>query len=325
MERTPVDHTAREVTLARLPSGRSITTTVHRYVGAAAGPTVYLQAAQHGIELNGVAVLRRLHQHLLDAAVAGTVVMVPVANPLAFDHRSYMAPADLDIVNPNMNRVWPGSTEGTLQEQMAARLWDHIDGADALVDLHTGMPDMLEHVIYMEGNRTSRELASAFDIDLLIEEATDDDTDSEWTERAFHSKLRNTATRAEIPAIAPELGNSRRVSHDAVQRGIDGVVNVLRFLDVLEGDPRRTGDHTVARNHIGRVPVSSSGLFETEPGVAVGDDVEAGDQLGAIFNPTTFETLEQAQANRDGILYSLRRESTVVAGEAVANVAVRLD
>ena len=48
-----MNHTTERVTLARLPSGVEIETTVHVYDGAADGPTVYVQAAQHGREING--------------------------------------------------------------------------------------------------------------------------------------------------------------------------------------------------------------------------------------------------------------------------------
>jgi predicted deacylase len=99
------DHTADRVTLARLPSGVEVATTVHRYGTGDAGPTVYVQAAQHGREVNGTGVLRRVHDHLLNADLSGRVVAVPVADPLTFDRVSYATPASLDSVNANMNRV----------------------------------------------------------------------------------------------------------------------------------------------------------------------------------------------------------------------------
>ena len=79
MSHERVTHTATERTLGRLPSGADVAVTVHRYEGGD-GPTVYVQAAQHGIELNGPATLRRLHEALLDAELAGTVLTVPLAN-----------------------------------------------------------------------------------------------------------------------------------------------------------------------------------------------------------------------------------------------------
>ncbi len=56
MNRKRATHTATERRLARLPSGSDFPFTVHRYEGSL-GPTVYVQAAQHGIELNGIAAL----------------------------------------------------------------------------------------------------------------------------------------------------------------------------------------------------------------------------------------------------------------------------
>ena len=93
MTHEPATYTTSERTLGRLPSGADVAVTVHRYEGGD-GPTVYAQAAQHGIELNGPATLRRLHEELLDAELAGTVVAVPLANRPAFDHRSYGAPPE---------------------------------------------------------------------------------------------------------------------------------------------------------------------------------------------------------------------------------------
>jgi len=80
-------HTAVRVTLARLPSGVRIETTIHRY-GTGEGPTCYVQAAQHGREINGTELLRRLHGRLTGPdgpRINGTLIVVPVADPLTFD------------------------------------------------------------------------------------------------------------------------------------------------------------------------------------------------------------------------------------------------
>ena len=56
-----MDHTTERVTLARLPPDVEIETTVHVYDGESDGPAVYVQAAQHGREINGTETLRRVH------------------------------------------------------------------------------------------------------------------------------------------------------------------------------------------------------------------------------------------------------------------------
>lgn len=314
-------HDTERRTLARLPSGVPITTTIHTYNGTTNGPTVYIQAAQHGREVNGTAVLRRLHESLCEQTLEGTVHTVPVADPLTFDRASYTTPESLDSVNGNMNRVWPGDADGSLHERMAASLWDIAGEADAIVDLHTGGRDMATHVVFEEDAPTCRRLAEAFGTDLLLSEPAGDAADDEWHERDFSGKLRVAARSAGIPAITPELAHNTAIVDSAVEIGVTGVRNVLRELDVLTGEPAPNGAGELARNHLGRVRAAESGLFDPATDLTVGQTVSEGTPLGTLFDPTTYEVYQEATADRDGVLYSLNREAIVTAGSTVANVA----
>jgi len=314
-------HTAEQVTLARLPSGVALTTTAHTYRGDEPGPTLYVQAAQHGREINGTEVLRRFHDRLPLESLSGTVIAVPVANPLTFDRVSYTTPEPFDSVNPNMNRVWPGDAEGTLHQRMAARLWEFVTAADAVVDLHTGSPDMLPHVVYRAGDDSSQALADAFGTDLLIAERAGDDAPAEWSQRDFAGKLRVTAAEEEIPAITPELGHNKQILESVVADGVEGLLDVCRHLDLLPGTVP-TRDRTVAHNHAGQVTATESGLFRPTPTLEVGDMVEAGTPIGTIYHPTTYDPLQEPHIDCDGVLYTLTREATVTAGDPLASVAL---
>jgi len=314
-------HTAEQVTLARLPSGVALTTTVHTYRGDEPGPTLYVQAAQHGREVNGTEVLRRFHERLPLESLSGTVIAVPVANPLTFDRVSYTTPEPFDSVNPNMNRVWPGDPNGSLHQRMAARLWEYVTTADAVVDLHTGSPDMLPHVVYRAGDDRSRTLADAFGTGLLVAERTGDDAPDEWSRRDFDGKLRVTAAEKGMPAITPELGHNKQILEEVVADGVAGVLDVCRYLDLLPGTVP-THNPTVGRNHAGQVTAAESGLFRPTPTLEVGDVIEAGTPIGTIYHPTTYESLHEAHVDRDGVLYTLTREATVTAGDSLASVAV---
>jgi len=322
-----MDHTRERVTLARLPSGVEIQTTVHIYEGDEEGPTVYWQAAQHGREINGTETLRRVHERLTAGEVdlAGRVVAVPVADPLTFDHVSYTTPEKLDSINPNMNRVWPGDSEGTLHERMAANLWEYVADADAVIDLHTGSADMLTHVVFMEGDEECRALAEAFGTDLLLGEEAGEDADPEWAARDFGGKLRVAATREGIPTITPELAHNKHLVEDAVEAGVKGTLSAFRHLGVLPGDPDADGDRVLARNHLGRVTADDSGLFRADPDREIGERVEPGERIGVLYDPTTYEQLQVAETDRGGILYSLTQEATVTGGETLLSVALLRD
>jgi len=324
MEYAPVSHSASDRRLGRFPSGRDLSVTVHRYEGGP-GPTVYVQAAQHGIELNGPAALRRLHERLLDAEIAGTVVAVPVANPIAFDHRSYMTPEAIDAFNANFNRIWPGDPRGSFQERLVAELWPLVEAADAAVDLHTGTPEMLEHVRYRAGDADARRLAAAFGTDVILADEDPrvggDERDDGEDEDGFAGKFRLAAARAGVPAVTAELSNSRTVRQKAVESGIDGVWNVLRELDAVEGTPETPSTQRRLRDDAPRVVAETSGLFELRADLAVGDDVERGEELGAVFDPASFERLETVVSTADGVVYSVSRGRVVVTGERLASIA----
>ncbi|WP_226005107.1 succinylglutamate desuccinylase/aspartoacylase family protein [Natrinema salinisoli] len=317
-------HTAEEVALARLPSGVELTTTVHTYRGDEPGPTLYVQAAQHGREVNGTEVLRRFHDRLPLESLSGTVIAVPVANPLTFDRVSYTTPEQLDSVNPNMNRIWPGDGEGTLHQRMAARLWEYVAAADALVDLHTGSPDMLPHVVYREGDERSRALADAFGTDLLLAEQAHEDATDEWHRRGFAGKLRVAAASEGIPSITPELAHNKQILEEVVTEGVEGLLDVCRYLDLLPGDvPDR--DRILVRNHLGQVTAADAGLFRPNPSLEVGDSIAVGAAIGTIYHPTTYEPLQEARTDQEGVLYALTREATVTAGDRLASVALPVE
>ncbi len=308
-------------TLARLPSGVELDTTVHTY--GSGDPTVYVQAAQHGREVNGAAVLRRLHDQLADADLHGTVVAVPVADPLTFDRVSYTTPEAFDSVNPNMNRCWPGRDDGTIHERMAASLWALAGEADYAVDLHTGSPEMLTHTVYRKGDDDCRQLAEAFGTDLLLAEPAGDDADAEWQARDFGGKFRVAASREGIPTITPELAHNKHLVEDAIETGVDGLLRVFRRVGLLDGAVS-AWDGTRARNHLGRVQATESGLFRPDPELTLGQTVHEGETVGEVFDPTTYERHQTATVDRDGLVYSITREATVTAGETVVGVATRL-
>ncbi|WP_296711981.1 M14 family metallopeptidase [Tistrella sp.] len=102
--------------------------------GAADGPTLWVTATVHGDEVNGTLAALDFVRHLDLAAMRGACVVIPAANPLAFDARAKTAPQDgLDI-----DQQFPGAAGGLTTQRVADRLWREIERAgDCLVSLHT--------------------------------------------------------------------------------------------------------------------------------------------------------------------------------------------
>jgi len=320
-----VVHESEQVHLSTLPSGVEITTELQRYIGSEDGPTVYIQAAQHGREVNGIEVLRRFDEFIKQRELRGEILAIPLANPVTFDHVSYTAPDKLDSVNTNMNRVWPGDHDGSIHERMAATLWDIATEADSIIDLHTGSPNMMSHVVVTKGDEESLELARAFGSDLILCEPAAEEAEQEWHQRGFNRKLRVAAHTSGIPCITPEIAHNKEIVEDAVENGFKGLLSVLGSLDMLDSGVETNSDQTLARNHLGRITADDSGLFRPDPDKSVGDVIEEGDHIGTVYNPTTFEAIQEATADHTGILYSLRKEAIVTAGAGLFNIALELD
>ena len=109
-------------------------------VGAQPGPTMLITAGIHAAEYTGIEAAIRLGRSIEPADVSGTIVIVPLLNRPGFYERSiYVNPED----NDNMNRVFPGSPDGTWSERFAhALLTQVIAGVSFAIDLHAG--DMIE-------------------------------------------------------------------------------------------------------------------------------------------------------------------------------------
>jgi len=322
--------TTERLELARLPSGTEASTRIHTISGASDGPTAYIHAAVHGREINGVEVIRRVHHELANREFAGEVRLVPVANPLTFDLQRYTLPQELDhthLWTANMERTWPGDREGSLHERMAARLWEHVHDADVVIDLHTGSPDTHPHSVYTEDDASSRELACAFGTDLVMPSAVAPRTPTWPTDRDVAGTLRAIASDKGIPSMIAELGEAYRVEEDTVAVGVTGVINALKHAGIIDGEPEDNGKAQLVTspmhdNRTDSFDAAASGLFVTNPSAKLGGRVSAGQSLGTVYHPTTFEPVHEVETSRDGVLYHLRRRGTVTGGERLAAVAV---
>ncbi|ELY60774.1 succinylglutamate desuccinylase/aspartoacylase family protein [Natronolimnohabitans innermongolicus] len=178
------------------------------------GPTVFLSAAAHGDELNGIEVVREVAHDWDHSALHGTLVCLPVMNVPGFLAQERYLP----IYDRDLNRSFPGREGSTSARRMAHRIFTNfIEPCDLGIDFHTstrGRTNML-HVRANTENRTVNRLARAFSSNVIIAGEGPSGT------------LRREATQAGVPTITVEMGEAHRFQRRLIDRALTGVASVL--------------------------------------------------------------------------------------------------
>jgi hypothetical protein len=100
--------------------------------GTEDGPRVFLTAAIHGDELNGVEIVRSVIQGLDHSKIKGTLICLPVINRMGFLNHSRYLPDRTDL-----NRHFPGDPSGNAASRIAHILFKQVVGhCDFGIDFH---------------------------------------------------------------------------------------------------------------------------------------------------------------------------------------------
>ncbi len=203
--------------------------------GARPGPVLALVAGTHGAEVAPILALQRLRAELDAAQLAGTLILVHVANMPSFLGRTiYYSPID----GENLNRVYPGRADGTISERIAHAITSEvIERADFLVDMHSGdgneslRPYTYWNRLGLDARADSmgREMALAWGNDHIVI-----DTDRP-RDPAASVYTQNTAHVRGKPAITTESGYLGLPVEEMIQRNHRGALRLMRFLGMLEG------------------------------------------------------------------------------------------
>ncbi len=282
------------------------------------GPTVILQAGNHGDEYEGPITLGELIRDLDPAQVSGRIIFLPAVNTPAVLAGRRTSPVD----GLNLNRTFPGNPAGTITQQISAYVSDIIMPlGDAYVDLHSGgsslniLPSaIVEPANDPELRRKNVAAVLAFDAPLTV---VIDNLGEPRTSTA-------TSVRNGLVTVGTEMAGAGTVSLDALAICRKGVRNVLAHFGVIEGSgaPRTARAEAILRipGHDGYVLATTNGVFE--PFHPLGTNVRAGQEAGRIHNlgdpARSPETLYYAA---DGIVYGRRQPGRVVVGNCCVTVA----
>lgn len=318
--------------VAPLLLGAPLTLPVHIVHGKKPGPVLGLMSGVHGAEYLPMRCVREAVLKLDAGTLCGTVLALPVANPVSFMQNSRITHED-DIDFGNLNRVFPGRrhqavfgagtadpTDRTLTEMMASVIVEqYFPPLNHLLDFHTHFRQCaVMKVIQKTGAATEQDeigagMCQAFGLGLIHETETGVGTATGY------------ASQMGISTCVPEVGGvalTEPFQTRCVDICVEGIFNVMRHLNMLPGEPTRKRQLLFHRVPHPRPTVAGYLVTNYDPETLldyrrqgdVGIPLEEGDVLGTVFDPHTFETLETIHAPVDGILYMARRSGPIEAG-----------
>jgi predicted deacylase len=295
-----------ELQLPALYTRTPMTMPIHVRRGKRPGPCLFVCAAVHGDELNGVEIIRRLMKRRAMTRIRGTVIAVPLVNVYGVIDRSRYLPDRRDL-----NRSFPGSGHGSLASRLADLFMTEIVAhCSHGIDLHTGAVHR-GNLPQIRGNLDDEEtlrLARLFGVPVLINADMRD------------GSLREAAAARGIPMLLYEAGEALRFDEVAIRAGVQGIVNIMRGLDMLppvRGRTRTFREPFVARSSTW-VRAPASGIFLGT--VALGAHVKKDALLGTIAEPLG-DTQIDVRASRGGIVIGRSSLPMVLEGEALFHIA----
>lgn len=292
-----------EVPVARLPTDTWLSLPVAVVNGRRPGPRLWLTAAVHGDELNGVEIIRTVLDRLNPRELSGAVLTVPIVNVFGFVSESRYLPDRRDL-----NRSFPGSSRGSLAGRLANLVMTEVVAQCSYgIDLHTGSDhryNLPQIRADLEDEETLR-FARAFAPPVLIHARTRD------------GSLREAATAAGCHVLLFEAGEANRFDAEAIEVGVDGVLGVLDALGMWDHTDERAGHVRMELERTTWVRARRSGIMRLE--VKSGDMVERSDELGVIADAFG-QSSQKIRAPVSGVVIGYTRHPLVSQGDALVHI-----
>lgn len=265
----------------------------------------------HGDELEGQYVCYELNRLLKERLeyLQGIVEIYPALNPLGLDSYTRGIPGfDLD-----MNRIFPGTGEGSVPEHVAHMITESIKGAALCIDIHASSV-FLREVPQVRLNGQSA--------DVLLPLAKRLNVDYIWISSAatvLESTLSYSLNQAGVPALVVEMGVGMGVTEAFCHQLVAGIFVLLKDMGIWTGEvteprkPRVSGSEDVFA-----VWAEKPGLFLPE--AANLSSVKKGSVIGRILGPLEGTLEEVVYAPVDGMIFTMREYPVVAPGSLLARV-----
>jgi len=272
--------------------------------GKRSGPVVFVSAAIHGDELNGIEIIRRFRKLEILKKLKGTLILVPIVNVYGIMTLSRYLPDRRDL-----NRSFPGSAKGSLASRVAKTFFDEIvQKCDLGIDLHTASihKSNLPQVRTNTDNEYTFRLAKAFGASVVLHSELRD------------GSLRSIAQEAGVPILLYEAGEALRFDETSIRIGVQGLINVLRANDMLPKVQRKTKKIPLVARSSKWIRASESGMLRTIK--ALGDTVVENEVIAYIDEPLD-DAIYEILSPFDGVIIGKSEIPLVQEGDAIFHIA----
>lgn len=273
------------------------------------GPTVLFTAGIHGDEVNGVEIVRQLIAKGINKPKAGTVICIPVINIFGFINLKREFPDGRDL-----NRVFPGSKNGSLASRVAYKLITQIvPHVDFIMDFHTGGSGRFNapQIRIVKGNKQLNSLAKIFGAPFVLHS------------KNLNKSFRNTCYKLGKPLLLFEGGKSFHIDDIVTNSGVNGAKRVLSHLGMLNSKFKvsKPKKDCVFIEESKWVRAKFSGMFKAS--IKINSKVKKGDVLGNITDP--YGKINYfVKAYNAGYIINVNEAPIVYQGDALFHITTKL-
>lgn len=298
-----------------LPVGEDFFIKRHRFeAGGKDKKRICIVTGIHGDELEGQFVCYEVARQIKKAAdkLSGIVDIYPAMNPFGIDSITRGIPAfDLD-----MNRIFPGSIDGDMNEYLASEIIKELTGADLVLDIHASNIFLTE-VPQIRINEVS---ASS-----LLPLAVKSNMDLIWihgNSTVLESTMAYSLNSVGTKTLVVEMGVGMRITRQYGEQLTSGIFSLMSELGIWKGDVDNIKKPIIAQDSDGTdvcfLNASCTGVYikEKEHGALV----SKGDLVGRIISPLSGDVLEDVRAPEDGLLFTVREYPIVDEGSLMGRI-----
>lgn len=292
-----------EIRVARLPTETWISLPVEVVHGRRPGPRLWLSAAVHGDEVNGIEIIRRVLASVDPATTRGTLVAVPIVNVFGFVSQSRYLPDRRDL-----NRSFPGSPHGSLAARLAHLLMrEVVRKCTHGIDLHTGSAHRanLPQIRADLDDPETRRCAETFDVPVIMHAQVRD------------GSLRQAAARLGVTCLLYEGGEALRFNDEAIRAGMRGVLRTMSALGMRQAKLSAPRHRTAVLRESRWLRAPRGGILHLD--TQLGANVERGRILGNVSDPYATRSLA-LRAPFDGVVIGISKNPLANQGDAVVHL-----